>query len=343
VLAWRVHHHGRPSQALRLDEVPEPVPGPGEVLVRTRAMACNYNEIDGCHGRYLTIDPPLPYTLGMEVLGTVEAAGPGAEAWLGKRVTASAKGATGGYADAAVAPLDMVFEAPPSLDDTGAAAFFFPFHLAWLGLHERGRLQPGEWVLVHAAAGGVGSAAVQLAVAAGARVIASAGGAAKTALARELGAEVVVDHQRDDLLAVVDDATGGVGVDLVFDGVGGDTTTRSMRALARNGRLMMIGFASGIEAEDRPFTTPRALCFGNISVGGVLLSYRRDAIAVRRAAGINCVPYEVGQHVQQRLLALLDTGAIRPVIGLTVPFAELPAALEAMEDRRTTGRVVVQR
>ena len=339
--AWRVHRAGRPSFALRLDDIPKPEPGPGEVLVRTRAAALNFNEIDGCYCRYATINPPLPYTLGMEVLGVVEAAGAGADHWLGRRGMASAKGAFGGYAEWVVAPIDMVFDAPESLDDRQAAAFFFPFHLAWLGLHERGRLQPNEWVLIHAAAGGVGSAAVQLAAAAGARVIATAGGADKLARCLEFGADIAVDYRRDDFVDAALAATGGTGVDLVFDGVGGETTVRSLRCMARNGRLMLIGFASAIEAEDEPTVTPRALCFGNVSIGGVLLSYRLDAAAVKRAAGYNVVPRSVGDEVQRSLVALLEAGKIRPFIGRTVDFADLPAALDEMEDRKTVGRTVV--
>jgi NADPH2:quinone reductase len=339
--AWRVHRAGRPSDALELDDIPKPQPGPGEVLVRTRAAALNYNEIDGCRGRYATVNPPIPYTLGMEVLGVVDEAGPGEERWLGRRVMATAKGAFGGYAEWVVAPVDMVFDAPAALDDREAAAFFFPFHLAWLGLHERGRLQPNEAVLVHAAAGGVGSAAVQLAAAAGARVIATAGGADKVARCREFGAHVAIDYRNEDFVASVLDATGGVGVDLVFDGVGGETTVRSLQCMARNGRLIIIGFASAIEAEDEPTVTPRALCFGNVSIGGVLLSYRNDPTIAKRATGFNVTPRSVGDEIQRSLVALLEAGRIRPVIGRTVSFAEVPAALDEMEDRKTVGRTVV--
>ena len=165
--AWQVVRHGRPTEALALRDVPEPVPGPGEILVRTTASVLNYNEVDGCHGRYLTIDPALPYTLGVECVGTVVGAGTGAESWLGRRVTASGRGGIGAHAELVAGSTAIAFEAPPSLDDVEAAAFFYPFHLAWLGLHERGRLAAGETVLIHAAAGGVGSAAVQLAVADG--------------------------------------------------------------------------------------------------------------------------------------------------------------------------------
>src|SRR3954469_3758535 len=158
--AWQVKRYGTPTDALELVEVPDPEPGPGELLVRATASVLNYNEVDGCHGRYLTINPPLPYTLGMECVGEVVGTGAGAESWLGRRVTLSGNGATGAHAELPVGPRAMTFEAPDQLDDVEAAAFFYPFHLAHLGLHERGRLQAGETVLIHAAAGGVGSAAV---------------------------------------------------------------------------------------------------------------------------------------------------------------------------------------
>ncbi len=338
--AWRVQRHGRPSTALDLDEVERPEPGPGEVVVRAHSSALNYNEIDGCHGRYITIDPPLPYTLGMEVLGTVTAAGVGGESWLGRRVVATGKGATGAYAEYVVAPLDMVFDAPPTLDDVAGAAFFFPFHLAWLGLHERGRLSFGETVLVHAGAGGVSSAAIQLARAAGARVLATAGGPEKVAFCRSLGAEGI-DYRADDFVASVAELTDGRGVDLVFDTVGGDVAVQSVAALARNGRLMMIGFAGGIEAEDQPMMPPRALMFGNVSIGGVLLSYSNHAEMAREHAGYNVVPRSVGETIHAELLTMIEQGSIAPIVGRVVDFAELPQALEDMEDRRTIGRVVV--
>src|SRR4051794_1501779 len=171
--AWQVTKYGRPTEALELVDVEEPTPMAGEIVVRTAASVLNYNEVDGCHGRYLTINPPLPYTLGMEFVGEVVGPGPGAEGWLGKRVMGCGRGARGAHADVAVGPVAMAFEAPPQLDDAEAASFFFPFHLAHLGLHERGRLKAGETVLVHAAAGGGGSAAPPPPVAAGAPALAA--------------------------------------------------------------------------------------------------------------------------------------------------------------------------
>src|SRR6478736_7904284 len=113
--AWQVKRYGKPTEALELVDVPDPEPGPGELLVRTSASVLNYNEVDGCHGRYLTIDPPLPYTLGMECVGEVIATGPGAEAWNGTRVTLSGNGATGAHAELVVGPTSMAFEAPDQL------------------------------------------------------------------------------------------------------------------------------------------------------------------------------------------------------------------------------------
>ncbi|HVH07328.1 MAG TPA: alcohol dehydrogenase catalytic domain-containing protein, partial [Myxococcota bacterium] len=173
--AWRVVRHGPPSEALELCEIEAPVPGPGEARIAVHATACNLNEVDGCYGRYRTIDPPLPYTLGMEVVGVVDAVGAGAERWLGRRVTACARGAVGAHAQHALIDPAMAFDAPAKLDDVHAAAFYFPFHVGSLALFERAKLAAGEWLLVNAAAGGVGSAALQLGVAAGARVVAAAG------------------------------------------------------------------------------------------------------------------------------------------------------------------------
>lgn len=339
--AWRVVRYGSPSEALRLEDIEVPVPGAGELRVRSHATVCNYNEVDGCRGRYLTVNPPLPYTLGMEVVGTVEVAGPGLDHWVGRRVVSTAVGAFGAHAEQVIVSADMTFDAPPTLDDVHAAAFFFPFHLAWLGLFLRGGLRAGQSVLVHAGAGGVGSAAVQLAAQAGARVIATAGGDEKVARCRELGADVAIDYRSTDFVDAVAEATGGRGVDLVFDGVGGDVGTRSLRCVAHNGLYMIVGFASGIEAEEVATVTPRTLCFGNFSIGGVMLSYTSHPEAARAASGFNITSRREGEEVHRRLVELLEQGAIAPVIGGVVPFASLPEALDRMERRETIGRIVL--
>ena len=337
--AWRVVRKGPPREALELLEVDAPEPGPDEVRIRVSASACNFNEVDGCYGRYRTVDPPLPYTLGMEAVGIVESAGAGAESWLGRRVMMTGAGATGAHAELAVGHRDMLFDWPASLETVEAAAFYFPFHVAWLSLVERGRLAEGETVLVHAGAGGVGSAAIQLARARGARVIATAGGPEKVAFCRELGADVAIDYRAGGFAEAVLEATGGEGVDLACDLVGGDVTRETMRCMAYGGRLMMTGFSGGIDAEDEAGLLPRPIIFGNYSVSGVLMAYGDPAVL--RGTGIHVVPRETGEGIHAALLGLLEAGAIRPVVGRSVPHARLPDELERMERRETMGRTVL--
>ena len=341
--AWRVHEFGEPEKALQLDEVPEPVAGPGELLVRVAATTLNFNDVDGVRGRYRTVRPPLPYTPGMEVLGHVEAAGTGAEAWVGRRVVAIPTGAFGGYAELATGPIAMAFEMPPEaeLPDAPAAAIYFPFHLSWLALYERARVQQGETVLIHAAAGGVGSAAVQLAGLAGARVITTAGSSDKVELCRSLGADLAINYRETDFADAVLEATDGRGVDVAFDSVGGEVTTATFRCMAFNGRHLLVGFASGIEAEDAGIV-PRPVLFGNFSLSGVCHAYAEDPREFKRATGYNFPSHADGERVHTRILELIRQGQVRPIIGSEVAFTDLPAALQSMADRRTVGRVVVR-
>ncbi|HEY8216675.1 MAG TPA: zinc-binding dehydrogenase [Acidimicrobiia bacterium] len=340
IRAWRVHRYGEPREALRIDEVEEPDAGPGQVVVRTSATPLNFNEVDGCFGRYRTVDPPLPYTLGMETVGEVIAAGDGAEHWLGRRVVATAVGAFGAHAEQVVADADMTFDAPDTLDDVHAAAFFFPFHVAHLALVERGHLEAGQTLLVHAGAGGIGSAAVQLGAALGGRVIATAGSAEKLDVCRELGADLAVNYRTEDLATAVLDATGGRGVDVVCDLVGGETTVRTFPCVAHGGRHVIAGFSGGIEAEDTGIV-PRPIVFGNFDLCGVMLSYRDDPLAAKRASGFNLFSRADGERVHARLVELLDAGRIRTVVGRTGAWTELPAELERLAMRATVGRTVL--
>jgi NADPH2:quinone reductase len=338
ISAWQVVRHGRPSLALACAEIPEPTPAAGQLRVRVRSTVCNLNEVDGCYGRYRTIDPALPYTLGMECVGIVDAAGEGAERWLGKRVMACAAGATGAHAEAAIAEPAMCFEAPESLEDTEAAAFFFPFHVAWLALFERGRLAAGETLLVHAGAGGVGSAAVQLGVAHGARVIATAGSPEKQAFCQELGAEVALDSRAEGLTEALLEATDGAGIDVACDLVGGAATLATAPAMAGAGRLVMAGFSGGIEAEDQPALTPRSVLFGNFSLGGVMLAYHAGPT---KLGAMNLLPRSLGEAIHAELLERLSAGVIRPIVGRVASWCELPAELERLEARTTIGRSVL--
>ena len=214
--AWRVHEYGAPAEVLTLDDVHIPTPGDDELLISVEAITLNFNDLDGIHGRYKTVRTPMPYIPGMEVMGTVDACGPGTEAWAGSRVVAIPSGAFGGYAEYVTAATSMTFEMPASIPLPAAAGILMPFHLGWLALYERGGLQDGETLLVHAGAGGAGSAAIQLGVHAGARVIATAGSPKKLAVCRDLGADVVINYREEDFPTAVLAATDGRGVDVVL-------------------------------------------------------------------------------------------------------------------------------
>ena len=340
--AWRIHRYANPCAALELDEVERPEPGVGQVLIKVRAATINANDIDGCYGRYKIVKPELPFTPGMELMGEVEAAGEGCEQWLGKRVVACPAGATGGFAEYAVAGEEMIFEAPDCLSDTEAATIFFPFHLATLSIDTHARLRSGETLLVHGASGGVGSAAIQLGVAAGARVIAVAGGADKAAHCRAMGAQVVVDHVAEDFVSAVQRETDGRGVDVVCDLVGGETTLRSFPLVAFQGRYMMTGFVGGIEALDGGGIPPQSVVMGNFLLGGVLLVYSKDRARMRELAGFNPIPRSLGEEIHAGLVDRFEKGVFRPLVSEVVNFEQLPEAMEAKEARRTMGRVAVR-
>src|SRR5579864_1642832 len=205
--AWRVHQYGNPLDVLQLDTVAVPEPGPGEVRVRVLAIPLNLNDLERITGGNMMVRPELPYSPGMETMGVVDACGDGAEGWLGKRVVSTTRQAFGGFAEQVICTTAALFEMPGDIPLPDAAALYFPFHLAWLGLFDRAGLQAGESVLIHAAAGGAGSAAVQLAVHAGARVFATAGTDDKLRLCRELGADVAINSNDTEFGAVVLRAT----------------------------------------------------------------------------------------------------------------------------------------
>ncbi len=341
--AWRTHEYGEPLTALQLDEVAIPEPGPDEVRVKVAAIPLNLNDLERITGGNMMVRPDLPYSPGMEVMGTVDACGDGTAAWMGRRVVAMPKGANGGYAEYAVCPAVSTFAMPDSIPLPDAAALYFPFHLAWLGLVDRAGLRVGETVLIHAAAGGSGSAAIQIANHLGARVIATAGGADKVALCRELGADIAIDTTTEDFAAVVLAETADRGVEVVFDNVGEAVMEDSMKCTAYNGRYLMMGFASNKEVADEPFLVPRRVALGNFKLCGVLLAYADPAMSnlVKTAMGWNFASGELGAQIMREIIDLYAAGSIRAVVGQTVDFEAIPAAIDAMANRRTVGRTVV--
>ncbi len=341
--AWRTHEYGRPTEVLRLDEVAVPEPEAGETRVRVQAIPFNLNDLERITGGNMMVRPELPYSPGMEVMGIVDACGAGAEQWQGKRVVAMPKGANGGFAEYAICPAASTFDMPDSIPLPGAAALYFPFHLAWLGLFDRAELQAGESVLIHAAAGGSGSAALQLAKHAGARVFATAGTDAKVQLCRELGADVAINYNEADFAEIVLAETANRGVDVVFDNVGEAVMEKSLQCTVYNGRYLMMGFASNKVVADEPFIVPRRIALGNLKLCGVLLAYQPPEVAemVKTAMGWNFATTELGAHIMREIVALVTAGSIKPIVGATIAFEDVPNAIEAMANRETIGRTIV--
>ena len=339
--ALQVTRHGPPGEVLEVRSVDRPEPGAHEVRVRVRAASLNFNDIDRCRGNLVSVPMPPPFTLGMDVCGEVDAAGPGAEAWLGKRVVAITKNALGGIAEYALADAVTVFDAPAGFDDAEAAAFLLPFQTSHLALFRRGRLQRGETVVVHAAASGVGTAGVQLAKAAGARVIAVVGGPEKAAVCVSLGADQVVDHSTEDFVEAVLEATGDVGSDVVYDLAGGEFVERSWRCTAHGGRYLAVGFADD-DANGMTGRPLRMACIGNIDIVGVMLAWVDTVDPGMRRFGFNPFGREIADEIHADLLRLAANGDIRPVIGQRVEMEDAGRALDDHEARRSIGRTVVE-
>ncbi|HZZ53740.1 MAG TPA: NADPH:quinone oxidoreductase family protein [Trebonia sp.] len=322
--AWQLSRYGEPQEVLELAEVPPPSPGPGQLLVRVLAAAANFPDALMCLGTY-QVRPPLPFCPGVELCGEVVAAAQDVTGFAaGDRVIGGAVLPHGAFAEYALMDAAGALPAPPGLDDAEAAPFYITYQTGWFGLHRRARLAPGETLLVHAAAGGVGSGAVQLGKAAGARVIGVAGGPEKTAVARELGADVVVDRHREDFVAVVKDVTGGRGADVVYDPVGGDAFRKSTKCIAFEGRILVVGFASG----DIPSAALDHALVKNYSIVGLHwgLYRQRDPGAIAEC------------HAE--LTRLAAAGTIRPLISERLTLADVPDGLRRLAAGATIGRLV---
>jgi NADPH:quinone reductase len=313
---------GEPS-SLEYAEVPTPSPGPGEVRIDARAIGCNFPDILLVQGRY-QVKPPLPFSPGHEVAGVVGAVGPGvSDVRPGDRVFAILRWGT--YAEAVVAPADRVYRLPDFMTFEEGAAFGLVYQTAWCALVHRTHVRPGETLLIHGAAGGVGLAAVQVGRVLGARVLATAGAPEKLEVARAAGADVVINYRTDDWVERVRRETNGRGADVIYDPVGGDVFDGSTRCIASEGRLLIIGFAAGRIAE----AATNRILLKNIDVIGVHwgLYSERDPAIVKRW--------------MDELLRLVRGGSLKPVLFKTYPLREAPAALAAIASREAYGKVVL--
>ena len=310
---------------LKPTERPDPVPGPGEVLLRVAAAGVNRPDVMQRQGAY----PPPPGASdipGLEVAGTVESLGQGVSGWrIGDAVCALVSG--GGYATKCVAPAVQCLPVPAPLDVVAAAAIPETFFTVWTNVFDRGRLQSGETALFHGGSSGIGTTAIQLAAARGVRVFATAGSPDKCLACERLGAEKAIDYRTQDFVQAVRDLTGGHGVNLILDIVGGSYVNRNLAALAMDGRLIEIGF---MEGEPAATIDLRRILGRRLTITGSAL--RPRTVAEKGA---------IAESLRREVWPLLERGVVAPVVYGTFPLAEAARAHRLMESSEHVGKIVL--
>jgi NADPH2:quinone reductase len=320
--AWQVRDWCEPEQ-MDFAEVLVPEPKAGEVRIQNHAAALNFFDILQIQGKYQT-KPPLPFTPGAEVAGVVDVVGPDVvELARGDRVMGF--GSLGGFAEYTITPVAKTFRIPDSMPFAEAAAMLIVYQTSYLALKVRGALKPGDWLLIHAAAGGVGSAALQLGKAFGARVIATAGSADKLEFCVDQGADFALNYRVENWVEQIKQLTEKHGADVIFDPVGGDIFDLSTKCIASEGRLLVVGFAGG----RIPTVAANRILLKNIAVVGCYWGSHLEQHP------------EFLAQTQSELFALYEAGKIKPIVSQTWPLAEVATALRALADRKTYGKVVL--
>lgn len=323
--AWQVKQLADPKEALHLVDLDKPTVKKGKVLIKVEASALNFYDILLCQGKYQE-KPPLPFTPGSEVSGTIEETAEGSQFKVGQRVLAQPTLPNGGLAQYVVADESKVYEITDAMNWNEAAAMFVTYQTTYYALHYRAQIKEGEVLLVHAGAGGVGSAAIQLGKAAGAKVIATAGGPEKTKICRDLGADVIIDYLSEDFIEIVKKETDGRGADVIYDPVGGDTFDDSRRCIAFNGRILVIGFAGGRISE----APVNHALIKNYSIVGVHWGYFRRLYP------------EDAVKIHNNLMKLYDEGKVKPLVYREYAFEDVPQALNELGSRKTHGKLIVK-
>jgi NADPH:quinone reductase len=321
--AWQVQGAGSPIDVLHEVELEAPTPGPGEVRIRVTAAGIGLPDVFMCRGTY-PLTPPLPFTSGQEATGTVTAVGEGVDLPIGARIMCVTQftGGHGSFAEECLVAAAGAFPVPDGLTDAQAAGFWIPHLTGWIGLVDRGGIAAGDWLAVLGASGGSGIAAVQLGHALGARVVAVVSDGERAEFARALGADATLSHRDGPLAPRLRELTDGKGVDLVYDPVGGSLAEDAAGAMARYGRLLAVGFASG----RWPEIPAHNLVITNTSLVGVFAGgYSRAELDTIHAS----------------LAGLVGDGRVRNAVTAEVPFDELPAALQRMADRGVVGKLVM--
>ena len=322
--AIEITEPGGPEK-LRPTQRPVPQPAPGEVLIQVAAAGVNRPDCLQRQGGY----PPPPGASdipGLEVAGTVVALGAGVDEWrIGDPICALLTG--GGYAEYCVAPAPQCLPIPAGLSAQQAAALPETFFTVWSNVFDRARLQPGETLLVHGGASGIGTTAIQMATALGSRVFATVGGGEKVQPCLALGAERVIDYREEDFVQVVKEITNNKGVDVILDMVGGDYVQRNLSALAVGGRLVFIAFLRGAKVE--------------LNLAPVMMKRLTITGSTLRARPI-ADKAPIAQALRETVWPLLENGAIRPLIDRVFPLTEAAAAHTLMESNRHVGKLLLR-
>ncbi|MFJ7155402.1 NAD(P)H-quinone oxidoreductase [Streptomyces sp. NPDC101118] len=313
-------------EALVWADVPDPVPGEGEVLVEVAASAVNRADLLQRQGFYNPPPGASPYP-GLECAGRITALGPGVTGWaVGDEVCALLSG--GGYAEQVAVPAGQLLPVPEGLDLVTAAALPEVACTVWSNLFMVAHVRPGETVLVHGGASGIGTMAIQLAKAVGARVAVTAGGKEKLARCAELGADILIDYREQDFAEELKAATGGAGADVILDIIGAKYLARNVDALAVNGRMVVIGLQGGVKAE--------------LNLGALLA--KRAAVA---GTTLRARPLEekaaIVAAVREHVWPLVEAGRVHPVVHATFPLAEASAAHAALESGTPVGKLLLTR
>jgi len=323
VRAWTVSRYGHYKQELTLSEVETPRPEGPTTLIQVEAAGVMFADILNINGSY-QIKAPLPFTPGCEAAGTVREAGAGSKFKEGDRVVAL--NLVGAFAETMFALDEFTFLLPEGMTFAEAAAFTINYQTAWFAIHVRGRLAGGETLLVHGGAGGVGTAAIQLGKHLGATVIATAGSDEKLQVCKDCGADHVINYRTEDFVPRVKEIADGAGAGLIFDPVGGEIFEKSIKCAGFEGRIVSVGFASGVW----PTAHVNRVMVKNIDI-----------------IGLNWGNYQLHkpeaiQAAQAVLYDIYNQGAIKPVIYKQYPMAGLPEALEAIESRKSFGKVILE-
>jgi NADPH2:quinone reductase len=319
---WRVTEWCEPER-MQLNDVPAPEPGPQQVRIRNRAASLNFFDLLQIQGKYQT-KAPFPFTPGAEVAGVVDAVGSEVEkVAAGDAIIAFTY--SGGYAEYSVADISRTFSLPTGMTWEQGAAMPIVYHTSWFALQTRAALKPGEWLLVHAGASGVGMSAIQLGKAMGARVIATAGDERKLEFALSQGADHGINYSSALWVDRVKEITERRGADVIYDPVGGDVFDLSMKCIASEGRLLVVGFAGG----RIPSVPANRVLLKNMAVVGVLWGDY-----------VNARPWYIGE-TQHALEQLHAERKIEPVVTKTYPLEEAPAAMRAIANREVLGKAVL--